>query len=74
MIFCEYKTPKILQSDNRLEFVNRVMKAMTIIHEIDHKLINSLLFKANGQVEKRNKEVSKALKKFTEGIYTIWQQ
>jgi hypothetical protein len=71
MIFCEYGTPKILQSDNGLEFVNRVMKAMTIIHGIDHKLIIVYHSSANGQVERRNKEVSKALKKFTEGIYAI---
>ena len=74
MIFCEYGTPKIMQSDNGLEFVNRVMKAMTVIHGIDHRLITAYHPSANGQVERRNKEVSKALKKFTEGTYAAWQQ
>jgi hypothetical protein len=74
MIFCEYRTPKILQSNNGLEFVNRMMKAMTIIHGIDHKLITVFHLSANGQVESRNKEVSKALKKFTKGTYAAWQQ
>jgi hypothetical protein len=74
MIFCEYRTPKILQSNNRLKFINRVIKTMKIIYEIDHKLIIAYHLSTNEQVERRNKEISKVLKKFTEGTYIVWQQ
>jgi transposase InsO family protein len=71
-IFCEYSTPRILQSDNGTEFVNQVIKVLTIMYEIDHRLTTAYHPSANGLVERKNKEISRALKKFCEGTYTAW--
>src|SRR5690348_5638690 len=69
MIFCEYGTPRVLQSDQGTEFVNQALEAMKIIYGIDHRLSTAYHPCANGLVERQNKEVSRALKKFTEGTY-----
>ena len=37
-VFCEYGTPQVLQSDNGTEFVNQVMKTLSVIYGIDHRL------------------------------------
>ena len=71
-VFTDFGTPKILQSDNGLEFVNKVMKAMTTLHGIEPKLSATYNSRTNGLVERRNKDVSLALKKFMEGAYGCW--
>jgi transposase InsO family protein len=73
-IFCEYGTPQILQSDNGSEFVNQVMKTLSVMYGIDHRLTTAYHPSANGLVERMNKEVSKALKKYTEGTYAAWDE
>ena len=37
-VFTDYGTPKILQSDNGAEFVNKVIDVFTILYEIEPKL------------------------------------
>jgi len=71
-VFCEYGTPQILQSDNGTEFVNQVMKTLSVIYGIDHRLSTAYHPSANGLVERVNKEVGRALKKYTEGTYAAW--
>jgi len=71
-IFCEYGTPKILQSDNGSEFVNQAVQAMTHLYGVDHRLITAYHPNANGLVERKNKDVSQALKKYTEGSFAAW--
>jgi transposase InsO family protein len=71
-IFCEYGTPRILQSDNGTEFANQVMKSLTVIYGIDHRLSTSYHPNTNGLVERQNKEVSRSLKKYVEGTYASW--
>ena len=44
------------------------------MYGIDHRLITAYHSSANGLVEKTNKEVSKALKKFTKGAYIAWNE
>ena len=72
-IFSNFGTAKIIQSDNGAEFVNQVVKTLTMLYGIDHRLSTAYHPRANGLVERRNKEVSKTLKKFTEGTYAAWQ-
>jgi hypothetical protein len=71
-VICEYGTPKILQSDNGAEFVNQVIKTMTVVYGIEHRLITAYHPSANGLVERMNREVSRMLKKYTEGTYAAW--
>ena len=68
-VFTDYGTPKILQSDNRAEFVNKIIDVFTILHEIEPRLSAAYNPRTNGLVERRNKDISKALKKFIEGTY-----
>ena len=71
-VFMDYGTPKILQSDNGAEFVNKIIDAFTILHGIEPKLSVTYNPRTNGLVERRNKDISKALKKFIEGAYGGW--
>jgi transposase InsO family protein len=71
-VFCDFGTPKIVQSDNGTEFSNHVMTALTNLYGIDHRLITAYHPQANGLVERRNKEISRSLKKFVEGAYGAW--
>ena len=68
-VFTDYGTPKILQSDNGAEFVNKIIDAFTILHGIEARLSAAYNSRTNGLVKKRNKDISKALKKFIEGAY-----
>ena len=71
-VICDYGAPRILQSDNGSEFMNQVVKALTIMYGVEHRLSTAYHPNTNGLVERHNKEVSKALKKFTEGTYAAW--
>jgi len=71
-VFTDYGTPKILQSDNGLEFVNQVVNAMTTLYGIEPRLSAAYNPRTNGLVERRNKDISLALKKFMEGAYGGW--
>ena len=73
-IFCEYGTPKILQSDNGTEFVNQLIQQLTELYGIDHRLITAYHPRANGLVERQNKEISRGLKKRLEGAKDRWQE
>ena len=71
-VFTDFGTPKVLQSDNGTEFVNKVLNALTIIHGIEPRLSAAYNPRTNGLVERTNKEVSLALKKFVESGYGGW--
>ena len=73
-MFTDFGTPKILQSDNGLEFVNKVMTALTTLYGIEPRLSAAYNPRTNGLVERRNKDVSLALKKFMEGAYGGWDE
>jgi len=71
-VFCEYGTPRILQSDNGTEFVNRAVAALKDLYGIEHRLTTAYNPRANGLVERRNKEIGRSLKKFMEGAFGAW--
>ena len=72
-IFADFGTPRILQSDNGTEFVNSVVKQLATLYGIDHRLITAYNPRANGAVERKNKGVSRQLKKMTAGAKDKWQ-
>ena len=71
-IICEYGTMKILQSDNGSEFVNEVMSQLTKLFGIDHRLITAYNPRADGLVERTNKDMKRALKKLMGGMEGGW--
>ena len=50
------------------------MQTLTVIYGIDHRLTTAYHLSANGLVERMNKEVSRSLKKYTEGTYAAWDE
>ncbi len=72
--FCDFGTPRILQSDNGSEFVNNVVRTLTVIYGIDHRLSAAYHPSTNGLVERRNKDIGQVLKKFVEGTYAAWDE
>lgn len=70
--FCSFGLPKILQSDNGKEFVNKVLKALLSLNGTDHRLIASYHPRANGAVERSNKDVEAILKKLLDGALDTW--
>ena len=73
-IISEYGTMKILQSDNGTEFVNQVMHELTNMYGIDHRLITPYLPRANGLVERKNKEIVRSLRKQMKGAAGPWHK
>jgi len=71
-IIAEYGTMKIIQSDNGTEFVNSIIEQMVQMYGIDHRLITAYHPVANGMVERQNKEVARALKKYTYSSFGQW--
>ena len=51
---------------------NKIIDAFTILHGIESKLSAAYNPRTNGLVERRNKNISKALKKFIKGAYGRW--
>jgi len=51
-VFCIIGFPKILQSDNGLEFVNSIIKELVKVAGIDHRLITAYHPRANGLAER----------------------
>jgi hypothetical protein len=66
-IMSEYGTMKILQSDNGSEFVNQVLQNLTQLYGIDQRLITPYNPRCDGQVENKNKQVGRILKKNVAG-------
>jgi hypothetical protein len=60
-VICEYGTMRILQSDNGAEFVNQVLRAMTTLYGIDHRLITAYNPRADVLVEGKNKQVGRII-------------
>jgi transposase InsO family protein len=71
-VICEYGTMRILQSDNGVEFVSQVLRAMTTLYGIDHCLITVYNPRADGLVEGKNKQVGRIIRKHTGGSTGFW--
>ncbi|MGH2639393.1 MAG: integrase catalytic domain-containing protein, partial [Rhabdochlamydiaceae bacterium] len=73
MVMSEYGTWKICQSDNGTEFVNEVSRELNSLYGVDNRLTTPYHPRANGLVERKNKEVSRMLKKYMEGSPEHWE-
>lgn len=71
-LMCEYGTMKILQSDNSSEFVNQVIRSLTTLYGVDHRLITPYHVRADGLMENCNKHIGRALKKLMAGSTGYW--
>jgi hypothetical protein len=73
-VLCEYGLPKIMQSDNGTEFVNALLDSLLEIAGVEHRLITAYHPQANGLVERKNKDISRLLKKLNMSSYIDWDQ
>jgi len=71
-IFTTFGFPRIIQSDNGTEFVNRCVKALTEASLIDHRLITPYHPQANGAAERTVQTVKNLLKKLLQGNRRSW--
>ena len=73
-IICDFGPPKIIQSDQGKEFVNSLLDALTTLMGIDHRLTTAYHPRANGLVERRNKDITLVLKKLCDGTFNRWDE
>ncbi|SAL98505.1 hypothetical protein, partial, partial [Absidia glauca] len=71
-VFCTFGFPKILQSDNGTEFVNKIIKLMTRSTKIDHRLISAYHPRANGAAERTVQTVKHSIEKHIDGESKDW--
>lgn len=65
-----FGVPKVIQSDNGTEFVNKVVGEMTTLLGIDHRLTAVYHPQANGAAERMVRETKDLIKKKAEGNIT----
>ncbi|MGH2611541.1 MAG: hypothetical protein ACRDFB_00660, partial [Rhabdochlamydiaceae bacterium] len=73
-IIAEYGPPKILQSDNGPEFVNKLISELLQMCGVEQRLIAAYHPRANGLVERTNKEVKRLLAKLKRGDFAHWEK
>ena len=71
-LICDFGPPKIMQSDNGTEFVNSVIAQLVNLFGIDRRLITPYNPRADGLVERKNKELGRLLKKLMKGSSYTW--
>ena len=71
-IFANFGFPKVMQSDNGTEFVNKVVKALVEASHIDHRLITAYHPRANGTVERSFKNIMEMGNNFCNGASADW--
>jgi hypothetical protein len=71
-VCCTFGIPKIIQSDNGPEFVNEVIRALTNLVGIDHRLISPYNPRADGKVERSIQTVMSIIKKLLHGNEKNW--
>ena len=64
--------PKIVQSDNGKEFVNKVLQGLFKISKVDHRLITAYHARANGAAERMVQTSSQVVYKVLEGRTIDW--
>ena len=72
LIFNDFGFPKVLQSDNGPEFVNKVINEMLNSSGIDHRRITPYHPRADGKVERAIGTVTSIIKKHLHGTSTNW--
>ncbi len=65
-IICRYGCFQIIQSDNGLEFVNKVVRELLKQFQIWHQTVNPYKSQANSIIERFNRILSEALSKLEE--------
>jgi len=65
-IICEYGCPEVLQSDQGIHFVNRVIKDLTEKFRIKHRLSSPYYPQTNGLVKRFNQTLCEKLVKLLE--------
>jgi len=73
LIISDFGSPRILQSDNGTEFVNELVNQLVQLFGIDRRLITPYHPRADGLVERKNKEVGRLLKKQMKGATDRWE-
>jgi hypothetical protein len=71
-VFCDIGFPKIIQSDNGKEFVNKLTQAMCKESHIDHRLITPYHPRANGLAERNVKSAKDGIYKLINGREQDW--
>ena len=64
--------PKVMQSDNGTDFINKLVEELVKLNGIDHRTISAYNPRANGAVERVNGIVETMLKKELEGSMHEW--
>jgi len=71
-VIANFGLPKIVQSDNGKEFVNKILKEMYHISHIDHRLITAYHPQANGTAERMVQTISQTVYKRLHGRDRDW--
>ena len=72
--FTTFGFPRIVQSDNGTEFVNKVVAAMASGGKFTHRLISRYHPRANGLAERMVQSVKQLLRKLVEGKKNEWDK
>jgi len=72
-LFCDIGFPKIIQSDNGLEFVNQMIRSLCSMANIDHRLITPYNPAANGVSEAWVKIMKMTVYKAVQGNLSVWE-
>ena len=73
-IFTLFGPPKVLQSDNGSEFVNKVLKSLVQAAGVDHRWVAAYNPRANGLAERTVRTIKMALKKKLAGSLDRWDE
>ncbi len=65
-ILCQYRCSQIIQSDNGLEFINKVVRELLKQFQVQHQTVSPYRPQANGIIEQFNRTLSEILSKLEE--------
>jgi hypothetical protein len=71
-IFTTFGFPRVVQSDNGAEFVNKVIRDLTSSAKVDHRLITPYHPRANGVAERTVQTATSTIKKMLDGAQNDW--
>jgi transposase InsO family protein len=71
-VFNLFGFPKVIQSDNGPEYVNRIISRMMVLSSIDHRRITPYNPRADGKVEKTIGTIKDIIKKHLVGVKHHW--
>ena len=71
-IFNDFGFPKVIQSDNGPEYVNRIINKMLTLSGVDHRRITPYHARADGKVERNIGTTMTILRKHLHGAHDNW--